>query len=441
MKKGLFFLLSVILFLTTAQAEENTPQTTPPDENAVVEAAPAQAVEEGEPEKPEYAVEISGNYAALIDADSGKILFEKNGNAPTDPASLTKIMTVYLACENLPLSSQLTMSDAAFGTYDHNQGVLWIQQGETLSVEDCAYASMLASANDTTAMLAEATSGSVEGFVEKMNQEAVRLGMENTSFDNCFGYSSEGNHASAADIALLCRHALKNESFQKIFGAVNYSIPATNKSAQSRVIAQDCALLKEGDYFYDAASGGKIGSTAASGYSLCVSAKRDATSLIAVVLGEENADTAYHDIVHVLEYGFSSAQTVTFTPEEIGTREIEVMDGGRHVADVTFSCQSSFNILLPADIDPDGLTAEVEVQNEDSADPEKISAQVVFRLNGEEIGTAPMERRIVAEPEPEPVDPGVRARQIFDYISIAALAVIVLFPIIIRFFTSLEPPK
>ena len=167
-------------------------------------------------------------------------------------------MTVYLAMKTLTSPSQeITMSKEAFQTYDHNQGVLWIQEGETLSAKDCEYATMLASANDTAAMLAEAAALSQDGFVQKMNAEAKDMNLEATVFDNIFGLSSPGNQSSAYDIAKLTRQALKNDAFREIFGASGYTIPATNKQPQSRPIAQDCELLRNGEYSWEEATGGK----------------------------------------------------------------------------------------------------------------------------------------------------------------------------------------
>lgn len=431
MRKLLILLTAFLVFLMPLQAEEPTEPETDTE------------TETEEPEEPveEYAVDLQGNYAVLIDADSGKVLFEKNSDVTADPASLTKIMSVYLAAKSLSPEKELTMSSGAFQSYDHSQGVLWIQQGEELSAEECEYASMLASANDTCAMLAEGVSGSLDAFVSAMNAEASSLGMEHTQFDNCFGYHSDTNYSTAADMALLVRQAMKNDVFREIFAASSYTISGTNMQAGKRVVAADCELIKDGTYSYADAVGGKIGSTYAGGYSLAACAKRGATTLIAVVLGEKTADAAYHDAVRIFEYGFENAQTVTITPEDVGVRTVEVKDGSKKIADVTFTSGSSFSVLMPREIDAAGLESEIVVYNEDSTDPEEITAEVIFTLNGEQIGSSPMERTILRAPEEVPITKKINARQLFDYICIAVLAVIVLFPLIIGFFTSLEPPK
>ena len=441
MRKLITGFLSVFLMMTAVSAEE-TPAPSA-QEGTEEKQAEENDTTEKTPETPTWAVDVNTDYAVLLDADSGKVLFEKNKDTARDPASLTKIMTVYLAMKTLTNPSQpITMSKEAFQTYDHNQGVLWIQEGETLSAQDCEYASMLASANDTSAMLAEAAALSQDGFVERMNAEAKEMNLENTVFDNIFGVSSPGNTSSAYDIALITRQAMKNEKFREIFGASGYTIPATNKQPQSRPIAQDCELLRSGSYSWDDVTGGKIGSTKEGGYALAASAKRGATSLIAVVLSEENADNAYHDIVRIFEYGFQNAQTVTITAEQIGTKTVEVMDGSKHIADVVFSADSGFSILLPKDIDPDGLKAEIVVTNEEASDPERITAEVHFLLNGELIGTAPMEKKISeVKPEANVIEKSGGFRALFDYACIAILVLVLLLPPVMRFLTSLEPPE
>jgi len=429
--------ISVFLAFLPVYAEESPSPT--PEETAQEGAQETTTAEEEEEKK---LIDISTDYAVLIDADSGKVLFDSHADTQRDPASLTKIMTVYVAMQSVSESQQITMSSEAFQTYDHNQGVLWIQEGETLSALDCEYATMLASANDTAAMLAEAAALSQEGFVQRMNAEAESMKLANTKFDNIFGYTGEGNRSTAYDIAMITRQAIRNESFRKIFGASGYSISPTNKQPQSRAIAQDCELLRSGQYAYEDITGGKIGSTASGGFVLAASAKRGATSLIAVVLQEETADSAYRDIVKIFEYGFQNAQTVTITPADIGTKTVEVMKDGKHVADVTFSADSSFSVLMPKEMDPDGLTSEIVVMNEKASEPERISAEVHFLMNGDLIGTAPASKKIqTVEAEPGIVEKTGGFRGIFDLFCIAVLVGVLLLPPAIRLFLSLAPPK
>ena len=427
--KRLFIGLAVLLSSVTPVLAEPTPdpQTEQPEE----EQEPAET----------YAVDIEAEYAILIDTDSGTVLFEKHSEETADPASLVKIMSVYLASEALKESDSLTMSSAAFQTYDHDVGVLWIRENETLSVRDCAYATMLASANDTCAMLAEGVSGSVPAFVDKMNETAASLGLEQTQFANPFGVYSQSQYTTAKDMASLLRSAMKNSAFREVFGASSYTIQPTNQQAQARPIQNDCEMLINGGYFSRDVIGGKIGSTPQNGYALAVCAKREASGLIAVVLQEETADAAYRDTEKLLEYGFASAKTITITPEDIGTKTVTVMNGKRHVADVTFEADSGFNVLMPSDIDASALESEIVVYNEDSTDPEHITAEVIFSLNGEKIASEPLVRTITTEPVKEPAPPMSVAATVFDIASVVLLVLMIMRPLVQLCFNYLRPPK
>lgn len=431
MRKLIALFLSVLTAMTPVLAEAAPSPETDPEGNA----------EETEEPVEEYAVELSTEYAVLIEAGSGTVLFDKQGEEPGDPASLTKIMTVLLAAEKLNDDDTLTMSSQAFQSYSHDQGVLWIQDGETLSVSDCEYATMLASANDTCAMLAEGAAGDIPAFVKLMNERAETYGMSGTHFENPFGVAAAGQYSTAYDLAVLTQNAIKNERFRKVFGAPSHTMAATNMQAQTRVIANDCEFLRDGAYSYDGAVGGKIGSTPANGFALAAYAERGGTGLIAVVMHEANAEAAYRDAARLFDYGFESAQTITVTPEQIGTKTISVDDGKTHIADVTFAADSSFNILLPKGVGAESITSEIVVKNEDAKTPEHISAEVVFLLDGEEIGRSPLTAEIVREPEKEPVNYTALGRQIFDWACVALLAFMVLRPAVKWLHELLMPPK
>ncbi|MBQ9329240.1 MAG: D-alanyl-D-alanine carboxypeptidase [Solobacterium sp.] len=433
MRKLSVWLLSIFMMTGNVYSD---PEDEPAEETA--EEITEETAEESSEEET-YAVDIHAEYAALLDLDSGTVLFEKNADQEADPASLTKLMTVYLASVHLTDSS-LTMSDSAFQSYDHNQGVLWIQLGETLSVADCEYATMLASANDTCAMLAEGVSNNIESFVSKMNSTASELGLEHTRFDNPFGLSSEGNYSSAKDMAELTRRAMKNETFRTVFGASSYTIRPTNMQGQSRVIANDCELLRQEAYYNPQTIGGKIGSTA-SGYALSAVVQKGETSLVAVVLEEATADDAYRDVEALMEYGFSMVQTVTITPEEIGVTQIEVKDGKKEIAVVEFRADSAFSVLMPREVNREDLQAEVVVTNEDSLDPERISAEVIFTLDGEQIGSSPMDRTILFAPEEESKSRMEQIQMVFDDVCLVLLGMMILGPLALKIFRTLQPPK
>ena len=434
MKKFLTAIFAAVMMILPVYAEEETPV---PEEEQT-EEAPAEPTPEPTPEP---AVNVSSRGAVLIDMTSGSILFEQDSSHRMDPASLTKLMTVWLGTEELDPDASVTMTDTAFETYDHNYGVLWIEVGETMSVQSAEYAAMLASANDASAMIAEAVSPDQESFVKKMNDKVSQLGLRNTKFENIFGRYHADNYSSANDIAIILRKALENEKFREIFCSSSYTIPATNVAGVPRSLVNDCALLRDTGYYYQYAEGGKIGNTNDGGFALAACAKKDGMELVAVVLGESNADNAYHDVVNMFEYGFDNFRSVSFSSEEIGEKLIEVYKGKTHVADVRFYVKGDYNVLLPAGLAAETLTAEIEVLNEEESNPEVITANIIFKLNDAPVGSAPMEREIKMYDTSLSASLLPKLRTGFDY---ACIGVLGLF--IFRFFlkvihTLLAPPQ
>ena len=385
--------------------------------------------------------EISASSAILIDESTGTVIVQKDADTHLDPTGLTKIMSVYLACENLKDTDTVTMTSEVSETYDHSTSVIWVMEGEEISVLDLEYASLIQNANDTTAMLASKVSGSAESFVTKMNEKAQELGMSNTNFQNIFGLNNEENYSSARDIATLVRKAVKNSTFAKIFGASSWTIEPTNLQSNSRVITQGCEYLRSGDNYDSNVEGCKVGYTEEGGYALATKATKDGTSYIVVVLGEETEDKCYEDTTILLNYGFDNYHTVEITPSDIGTKEIEVYDGKKHIANVIFSVSNSFSALLPTSIQKEDLETEIVVSNESSPVTDDITAVVQFKVNDEIISTSEMTKTVTSVNESTSTETSTPsssfARTCFDFFCIGVLAIIILIKISIL----LAPPK
>lgn len=362
----------------------------------------------------------------LIDEETGTILAKKDPTMHVPTSGLTKTMGVYLACENLKDEEEVTMSTEAFNSYDHRASVIWVMDGESIPAIDLEHAALMQNANDCMAMLAEGVSGSAESFLNKMNETAQELGMANTYYQNIFGLHDENNYTCAEDLAILTRKALRNDTFRSAYSSSSYRIAPTAMQVNERLLAANCEMIRSGDDHYESAVGCEVGYTQEGGYTLTVEAKRGETSFIAVVLGGSSEKGVYQDAKTLIEYGFSQYQTVTITPEDIGTKEIEVYDGNKHVADVVFSVDTAFKALLPTTIDPKSLVVEINTKNEDSSNPDDIQAEVLFMLDGKQVGSSEMKKEVRTI--------GVSAVQkersmfyvVIDWISVAVLGLIVL---------------
>jgi D-alanyl-D-alanine carboxypeptidase len=384
---------------------------------------------------------LNGPAAVLMDTASDTILYEQNADAHYDPASLTKLVSVYLALEQIPAGTELTMTDSAFASYDHSSSVLWIKVGESLSVESAAAASLLVSANDTTAMLAEGAAGSVDAMVTAMNTQVSDWGLENTVFTNVFGTHDDSQYTSASDMAVMVSQVVKNDTFATLFGTQRYEMTDTNITAYP-VLVQDCELLDSSSGSYDArVTGCKVGSTEAGGYAAAVIAESGDSRYVAVVLGEADAASAYADIRTLLDYGFSSYHTVKVTREEIGTTTVAVQDGNKHTADILFSPASDYDILLPASIDASSLSTTIEVTNEDSTDPEEITADVVFLVDGTEVGREAMLKEVTTLYSGGELTGFKAFQQNLDYFSLGVAGVFLLIGLLHQIHVHLRPPE
>lgn len=253
----------------------------------------AQALEEDE---------IGSPAAILMDANSGKILFEKNAHDQRPCASITKVMTLLLVMEALD-SGKIHMEDvvttsahaASMGGSD-----IWLEEGEQMTVDQMIKATVVASANDAAVALAEFVSGTEDDFVRSMNERAKALGMNDTTFMNCNGLDEEGHITSAYDVALMSRELIRH---QEIFNYTSIWLDYLRDGATQ--IVNTNKLLKT----YDGITGLKTGTTGKAGSCITATAERNGLSLIAVVLGADSGTLRFKDAATLLDYGFANYET------------------------------------------------------------------------------------------------------------------------------------
>lgn len=252
------------------------------------------------------APEISSASGVLMEASSGQILFDKSMNEIRYPASTTKIMTALIILENMPdLNQKITFTDIILPDLAPGNSTIQTQVGETLTVEQCLYAIMLASANEVCTQMAVEVAGSVENFTAMMNTKAAELGCTNTHFVNANGLPDSNHYTTAHDLALILRDAIKNEAFCKIAGTSKYTIPPTNKTTTPRNMENHNALLADGKFHYEGAIAGKTGHTEAARNTLVTAASRENMTLICVVLRSENEER-FIDTKTLFDYGFDN---------------------------------------------------------------------------------------------------------------------------------------
>lgn len=266
--------------------------------------SPVQAAEfpSSWPQAPEIAEETG----ILMEATTGQVLFDKEMDEIRYPASTTKIMTALLILENVKdLSQTVTFTDVITPDLAPGNSTINAQVGEQLTVEECLYGIMLASANEVCTQMAVYVAGSVENFVSMMNKRAAELGCENTHFVNANGLPDPNHYTTAHDLARILAAAIQNEDFCRISGSASYTIPPTNMTPYSRNLENSNALIKEGEYHYEGVIAGKTGHTEAAKNTLVTAASRDGMTLVCVVL-RSDGENRFIDTVSLFDYGFNN---------------------------------------------------------------------------------------------------------------------------------------
>lgn len=275
---------------------------------------------------------ISASCAVLIEAENGKVIFEKNSNIRRGMASTTKIMTALVAIENAPLNMIIKIPTEAVGIEGSS---LYLTENEEMTLEELLYALMLRSANDAAVAIAIAIGGSVDGFADMMNERAREMGLKDTHFTNPHGLDSENHYTTAAELGKIATEAIKNPVFAKIVSTFSATL-SQDGQPDRRVVVNHNRLLRS----YNGCIGVKTGFTKKCGRCLVSAASREGVTLIAVTL---NAPDDWRDHKIMLDYGFSVFESVDLDGELSGVASVV----GGVVNSVAYESHGSATLTLP----------------------------------------------------------------------------------------------
>ena len=248
----------------------------------------------------------------LVDLDTQEILYSKNIDKQLYPASITKVMTTLVAIESSSPEEPVTFSQHALDSIEWDSSNIGCRLNETLTMEQCWYAMMLNSANEVCCGVAEHISGSIEAFVEKMNQKAAELGCTNTHFSNPNGLPDETHYTTAHDMALIANAAYQNETFRQIFSTRQYEIPPTPQYTETRYLYNHHKIMQpDTEYYYEGCLGGKTGYTETALNTLVTIASRNGKNLLCVTMRTQGRQV-YTYTASLFDYGFSQ----TFPADE-----------------------------------------------------------------------------------------------------------------------------
>ena len=323
MKKTLCFILSLILFLNIC----TTNIYAIGGEDAVITETSVISTKTAD-----LPIEIKAKSALLMDVETGTVLLEYNADEKLYPASVTKVMTILLVAEaisdnRITLADRVTCSENA-ATKGGSQ--IWLEPGESMTVDELLRATVIGSANDAATLLGEYVSGSEEAFITRMNERAKELGMNNTNFVNATGLddTTDDHLTTARDIALMSCELLKHDFIKKY---TTVWIDSLRDGATELVNTNK--LVR----FYEGTTGLKTGTTSKAGCCISASAQRDGLHLVAVVMGSENSDDRFNTAKAMLNYGFSTYTSYLPAVDMNLINPVPVIGGKKEFAEVGFN--------------------------------------------------------------------------------------------------------
>ncbi len=333
----------------------------------------------------EAPITIQSPSAVLMEARSGRILYEKNAHERRNPASVTKVMTLIVAFDAIrdqkvhPQDKVLISQEAA----DQVGTIIFADAGETFTLGELLESVAVGSANDAAVAVAEHVSGSVEAFVQAMNAKAKELGMHDTQFKNPTGLSAEGHFTSAHDIAMMSRYAANNYpelmKLTSIYGS-DLKVPWRKNGPTFRLWNNNKLLT-----WYNGADGLKTGWTEAAGYCLAATAVRSNVRMISVIMGAETWKTRNAEAAKLLDYGFSNYTSVELAPRGKPLGTVRVARGQETTVDVV--PRDLFGVSV-AKGEQNKVKTELHLKGrvEAPVDAGQVIGHMVATLNGKEIG-------------------------------------------------------
>lgn len=247
---------------------------------------------------------ITAASAVLMDADTGVILYGKNIHDQMYPASTTKLLTCLIAAEYLNPEDSITFSESAIAAVPADGSNIGMSVGETITVEQCLYGLMVGSGNECANALAEAVSGSIDAFVELMNERAAELGCTDSHFVNANGLHDDDHYTSACDLALIAKAFFENEICLTIGNTASYQFTATDTQPDEFTLTNKHELIT-GEVSYSGIIGGKTGYTSQAHENLVTGCEQNGMTLICVVMREDDP-AQFDDTVTLLDYGYSN---------------------------------------------------------------------------------------------------------------------------------------
>ena len=306
--------------------------------------------------------------AVLIDLSSGTVLYEKEPDTPMPIASITKVMTLLLTFEAIEAGKVSLQDTVPVSDHAYNMGgsQIWLEPGETFTLDEMVKAICVSSANDAAVAVAEFIGGSEPAFAELMNQKAAQLGMTNTAFKNACGLDEAGHLSTARDVAIMSREVLLNHPRITDYTTIWMD---TLRGGQTQLLNTN-KLLKR----YQGVTGLKTGTTSGAGVCISASASRDGLDLLAVVLGAASSNERFDAATALLDYGFANFENVAAPAPENAPTSLPVTGGAQETVELRYAAPEK---ILVQKGESAALAAELEL-------PQTLAAPLA---EGQQVGT------------------------------------------------------
>lgn len=355
-----------------------------PSADAALSASDTVLMEE--PAPPADGVTVTAPSALLMEASTGTVVYEKDAHTQLPPASITKIMTLILIFDALEKGSIHLEDTVTVSEYAASMGgsQVFLEPGETQTVDTMIKCISVASANDACVAMAEFIWGSEQEFVAQMNKRAKELGLDNTNFVNCCGLDTDGHVTTAYDVALMSRELITR--YPQIHNYCTIWMEnithVTRKGSSEFGLTNTNKLIRQ----YEYATGLKTGSTSLAKYCVSATAEKNGLKLIAVIMAAPDYKVRFADATSLLNYGFGKCQVYQDENDE----ELPSLNVTGGVADtVPLQYENSFGYLDVTGADLSAVTKEIQLPETVAAPVRKSdpAGKAVYKLNGAEIGS------------------------------------------------------
>ena len=342
-KKIAILLLIMMLFSTNSFAEDATNETNLEQNSINVSTSE---------DNSSVSLNINSEAVILIENTTGKTLYEKNSEQKMYPASTTKILTAIIAIENSNLDDIATVSKTAISNIPSGYSSAYLVEGEQISIDNLLKELLIHSANDAANVIAEHVSGSIDTFVDLMNEKVQELGCANTHFVTTNGIHDENHYTTARDLSVIARYCMQNPTFRKYVSIQKCTIPATNKSKERTYKNTNDLINTSSTYYYPGCIGIKTGYTSEAKNCLISACNKNGLQLIAVVLGSGTVNgksARYIDSKTLYDYGYANFSMKTIAQKSSVLKTITIPHATKETKNLDLLLEDNIVILSKND--------------------------------------------------------------------------------------------